>query len=254
MADHDLSNGRQPAPAGWRRFAPLAVLLLGLLAFFAFDLGRYASFESLQKHRDLLVNWVNQAPVISALTITLIYVAVVAFSLPIASLVTLLCGFLLGQIWGTIVVVVGATTGAIIIFLATRSAFGAVLRRRAGPFVGKLQAGFNANAMSYLLILRLIPIVPFWLVNIVPAMLGVRLHTFAWTTFVGIIPGSFVFVGLGNGLGQILAQGQLPGIGFLLQWQIIGPLLLLAVLSAAPIAYKRWRGAPPSSDDDVALG
>lgn len=250
MADQEPSSSHNTAVAGWRRYGMIIILIAGLIAFFALDLGRFVSFESLQTHRDSLLGWVNEAPVLSPLAVLILYAAVVAFSLPIASVLTLVCGFLFGQVLGSFVVVIGATIGATIIFLAARSAVGTALRRRAGPFIGKLQAGFNDNAVSYLLILRLIPLVPFWLVNIVPAMLNVSLRTFVWTTFVGIIPGSFVFVGLGNGLGQILAQGKLPGIEFILQWQIMGPLLLLALLSAAPIAYKRWRGGLPSGDEN----
>ena len=232
----------------WRRFGPLAVLLGGLVAFWAFDLNRYVSFEGLSAHREALTAWVAARPITAGLLAAVGYALVVAFSLPIASLMTLVVGFLFGQIWGTVIVVAGATAGAVAVFAAARSALGSGLRARAGPFVRRLQDGFQANAWSYMLILRLVPLFPFWLVNIVPAMLRVPLHVFALTTLIGIVPGSFVFVGLGNGLGHILEAGELPGLATFLAPEVLVPLVLLAALSALPIAYKRWRGAPGAGD------
>ena len=239
-----------PAPpkSVWKRFGPLAVLVAGLLAFWVFDLGRFVSFEVLRAHREALTDLVAVRPISGGVVAAVGYALVVAFSLPVASLMTLVVGFLFGQIWGTVIVVAGATVGALAVFTAARSALGGGLRARAGPFVRWLQAGFQANAWSYMLILRLVPLFPFWLVNIVPAMLQVPTRVFVLTTAIGIVPGSFVFVGLGNGMGHILEAGELPGLAVFAAPEVLMPLVLLAALSALPILYKRWRGAPGTGE------
>ena len=237
-----------PSMSVWKRFAPLAVLVAGLLAFWVFDLGRFVSFEGLHVHREALTAWVAARPISGGVVAAVGYALIVAFSLPIASLMSLVVGFLFGQIWGTVIVVVGATVGALAVFTAARSALGGGLRARTGPFVRRLQAGFQANAWSYMLILRLVPLFPFWLVNIVPAMLQVPACVFVLTTAIGIVPGSFVFVGLGNGLGHILEAGELPGLAVFAAPEVLMPLVLLAALSALPILYKRWRGAPGTGE------
>ena len=237
-----------PPKSVWKRFGPLAVLVAGLLAFWVFDLHRFVSFEGLRAHREALTDWVAARPISGGVVAAVGYALVVAFSLPIASLMTLVVGFLFGQIWGTVIVVAGATVGALAVFTAARSALGGGLRARAGPFVRRLQAGFQANAWSYMLILRLVPLFPFWLVNIVPAMLQVPTRVFVLTTAIGIVPGSFVFVGLGNGLGHILEAGELPGLAVFAAPEVLMPLVLLAALSALPILYKRWRGAPGTGE------
>jgi uncharacterized membrane protein YdjX (TVP38/TMEM64 family) len=113
------------------------------------------------------------------------------------------------------------------------------LAQRAGPLVGKLEAGFRADAFNYLLVLRLVPIFPFWLVNLVPALLGVKLHTYVFATFLGIIPGSFVYAGIGNGLGSAVEE---PDSRLLLRPSIFLPIVGLAMLALVPVAYKHWRG------------
>src|SRR5471030_2459530 len=177
----------QPSSGRARRLLPLAVLVAVLVAAFALRLDRYLSFEQLAAHREWLLAEVARLGLLAPVLYALIYAAATGLSIPGASLLTLTAGFLFGTLAGTAIVVVGATLGAIIIFLVARTAFGDVLRARAGPFIRKLEDGFRANALSYLLVLRLIPIFPFWLVNLVPAFLGVALWTFILGTFLGII-------------------------------------------------------------------
>jgi uncharacterized membrane protein YdjX (TVP38/TMEM64 family) len=132
--------------------------------------------------------------------------------------------------------VIGATLVATAIFLAARAGLGG-LARRAGGFVGKLEAGFRADAFNYLLVLRLVPAFPFWLVNLVPALAGVRLPTYVLATF-GIIPGTFVYASLGNGLGNLVEE---PDLAILLKPSVLVPIAGLAVLALIPVGYKRWR-------------
>jgi uncharacterized membrane protein YdjX (TVP38/TMEM64 family) len=116
-----------------------------------------------------------------------------------------------------------------------------VLRAKAGPFLTKMEDGFRENAMSYLLVLRLVPLFPFWLVNLVPAFLGVPTGTYVIGTFFGIIPGTFVFASVGNGLGALLDAGQDPNLGIIFQPNVLGPLIALALLSLVPVAYKKYQ-------------
>ena len=156
---------------------------------------------------------------------------------------TLAGGFLFGTVSATIYVVVAATAGATAIFLAARHAFADYVDARAGPRVRAMEEGFRDNALSYLLVLRLVPIFPFWLVNLASALLGVPVRTFVVGTLVGIIPGSFVYAMLGAGLAGVIAAGQRPDLGILFKPEILGALIGLALLSLVPVLYKRIKRA-----------
>ena len=138
---------------------------------------------------------------------------------------------------------VGATLGAVAVFLAARTAFGDVLRRRAGPLLRKLQDGLQQDALSYLLVLRLIPLFPFWLVNIAPAVFGVSLRVYTVATLIGILPATIIYCSVGAGLGALLDEDlDLASLGrIILEPQYILPLLGLALLSLLPIGYRRWK-------------
>jgi uncharacterized membrane protein YdjX (TVP38/TMEM64 family) len=171
---------------------------------------------------------------------------VTALSIPGAIIFSITAGFLFGTVVGATWNVIGATLGATAIFLAARFAFGDVLRNRAGPWIAKLESGFRENALSYLLFLRLVPLFPFWLVNLVPAFLGVRLGTYILATFVGIIPAALVYASIGSGLGALLERGETPDAGAILQPRVLLPILALAALSLIPVFYKRLRRARPA--------
>jgi uncharacterized membrane protein YdjX (TVP38/TMEM64 family) len=175
------------------------------------------------------------------LTFVAIYVLVVAFSLPGAVWMTIGGGFVFGAASAAVYVIVAATLGASAIFLVARYALGDVLRAKAGPAMRRMEAGFRENALSYLLVLRLVPLFPFWLVNLVPAFLGVPLRTFVIGTFVGIIPGSVVYCLVGNGLGAVFDAGETPDLGIIFEPEILAPIVGLAVLSVVPVVYKRLR-------------
>lgn len=225
----------------WRRLLPLAVLLLGLALFLLLGLERYLSFEMLGKHQAALADWVAGHQVLAALAYLVGYGLVVAFSLPVAVVVTPLGGFLFGIWLGTALSVLGAMAGAVAVFLAARSALHDLFRARAGGKLGRLEEGFRRDGFSYLLFLRLVPIFPFWLINIVPALLGMPLAPYALATLLGIIPGALVYSSVGSGLGDLLAQGKAPDPGIIFQWRFLLPLLGLAALSLAPVAYRHLR-------------
>ena len=170
-----------------------------------------------------------------------IYAICVAVSIPGATILTLTGGFLFGTLFGTVFIVLSATIGASMIFFATKTAFAEIFTKKAGPFLQKLEKGFQNNAFSYLLVLRLVPLFPFWLINIVPAVLNVRFKTFFIATLFGIIPGTAVYASIGNGLGAIFDQDQTPNLGIIFQPNVLLPLLALALLSIVPVVYKKLK-------------
>jgi len=225
------------------RIVLVAVLIAGFAVFFAFDLNRYISFESLQSNRETLLEFVAQNGFWAVLLFGSIYAVVVAFSLPGGALMTITGGFLFGWLGGGLIVVVGATIGATALFLIARTAIGGFLEAKAGPFLLKMEDGFRQNALSYLLVLRLIPLFPFWLVNLVPALLGVSTTTYVFATFFGIIPGTFVYALVGNGLGAIFEAGGSTDslLMTIFQPQFLAPLIGLAVLAVLPVVYKKYQ-------------
>ena len=225
----------------FRRFLPLLILVLGLALVFALGLDRYASLAVLRDNRAVLTGFVAGNFVLSALAFYLAYAVMTALSVPGGALLTVTGGFLFGTVYGTALSVLGATTGAALLFLAARTAFSDLLRARAGSAIERMRDGFRANALSYLLFLRLIPAFPFFLVNLVPAFLGVRLSTFVLATLLGIIPGSLVFTLFGSGLGEVFDRGEPLSLGAVLRPEIVAGLVGLAVLSLAPVLYGRFR-------------
>jgi uncharacterized membrane protein YdjX (TVP38/TMEM64 family) len=221
------------------RLWPLLALAVVLGAFFALGLDKYLSFEQLREHRGELKAFVETQPVWALLGFVAAYAVVAAFSLPIAALVSITGGFLFGSFLGCAANVAGAGIGATAVFLAAQTVFGESLRSRAGPFVARMEAGFRENALSYLLSLRLIPLFPFVLVNIVPAVLGVPLRTYLIGTFLGIIPGCFVFASIGAGLGSVFDSGKEFSLKGALTPEVIIALVGLAVLSLLPVVYKQ---------------
>jgi uncharacterized membrane protein YdjX (TVP38/TMEM64 family) len=197
----------------------------------------YLTLTALAENRDWLCSLVQRWGVAAVVLYIGVYGMLVALSVPGAAVLTIAGGFLFGTWLGALGAIIGATLGATGIFLAARSGLGG-LAQRAGPLVGKLEAGFRADAFNYLLVLRLVPIFPFWLVNLVPALVGVRLLTYVLATFLGIIPGTFVYASLGNGLGSVLEE---PDLGIVFRPSVLVPIVGLALLALIPVGYKRWR-------------
>jgi uncharacterized membrane protein YdjX (TVP38/TMEM64 family) len=224
-----------------RRFLPVAILLLGLVLFLLLGLGRHFSFEALSRNHAELTAWVAANGGLAALLFVLAYAAAIAFSLPIGMLVTPLAGYLFGPWLGAFLAVIGATLGAIAVFLAARTAFYDLFHARAGTALARFEQGFRRDGFSYLLCLRLVPIFPFWLVNIVPALLGMRLDRFALGTLIGIVPGCIVYSSVGAGFGVLIDRGEAPDLGVIFQARIMLPLLGLAVLSLVPVIYARLK-------------
>lgn len=229
-----------------KRLIPLALLALGFALFFVFDLDRFVTLQTLNDHRAYLMDFVDRQGALAILAFIAVYAVSTALSLPGGAVLTITGGFLFGTWFGTLYAVIGATAGAIAVFLIAKTSLGEALRGKAGPAMRKMEAGFRENALSYLLVLRLIPLFPFFVVNIVPAFLGVPLRTYAIATFFGIIPGAFVYASVGSGIDSVLAQmnGEFDPASVLTP-QVITALVGLAVLSLLPVAYKKIKGRKP---------
>jgi uncharacterized membrane protein YdjX (TVP38/TMEM64 family) len=240
-----------------RRYAPLAVIVLAMVIVFATGAHRQVSLETLVRHRMAIDAFIDAHPVAAVAAFMAVYVVAVSLSLPGASLLTISGGILFGTLVGAGASCLAATTGATIIFLVAKSACGETLIRRAGPLAGKLAEGFRSDAFSYLLFLRLVPAFPFFLVNLVPALVGVRLATFLAATAIGIIPATFAFTFLGSGLDSVIAaqekayraclaagRTECPiqfDLGMIVTPQLLAALVTLGVIALLPVVVKRLR-------------
>lgn len=227
-----------------RRILPLVVLAALIGAVFALGLDRYLTLDALRDNRAALLKVVETNVVLAALVFVAAYAGAVALSLPGATIMTLAGGFLFGIPLGASLTVVGATIGAAALFLIARSAFGDILRQKAGPFLNRMAAGFEENAFNYLLFLRLVPAFPFWAVNLAPALLGMRLVPFIIATGLGIIPGTVVYSAFGAGLGEIFDAGGEVSLKNVLSPQLLAGLVGLGLLALLPIVIRRWRAKP----------
>lgn len=237
---------RSSTTFAWARRLPIVVIVLAALLG-AFTLRDQLSFAALAEHRESLLAFRDANYLLASLAFIAAYVVIVAFSLPGATIATLTGGFLFGIFPGTLFNVLAATLGAVAVFLAARAGFGAEVAERiaqkGGP-AGRLQAALRENEWSALLIMRLVPAVPFFVANLLPAFVGTSLARFAITTFFGIIPGGLVYSSVGAGLGEVFARGETPDLSIIFSAPVLGPLLGLAALSALPIFLKsRRKGA-----------
>lgn len=229
------------------RLAPLLILLLALVAFFVLGLDRFFTLDMLRENREVLKEWVHANKAQAIALFVLAYVVVAAASLPVGAILSIAGGFLFGSVFGAGWIVLGATIGATILFVVARSALGEPLRRRFGSRIRAMEEGFRRNAFSYLLILRLVPLFPFWLVNLAPAFLGVSIATFVVTTAIGIIPGAFVFASIGNGLNALFEAGEQPDLSLaslIMRPDFYIPIGGLILLSLIPVIYRAFAGKP----------
>jgi len=225
-----------------RKLPLLAILAVAVAG--AVLLRDQLSFQALADHRDALIGFRDANYVGTALVFVAAYVLIVAFSLPGATIATLAGGFLFGVFPGVLFNVSAATLGAVAIFLAARWGLGDQLAARIDASEGRikrLREGLRDNELSVLFLIRLVPAVPFFVANLLPALVGVQLNRFAFTTFFGIIPGALVYTWVGAGLGTVFARGETPDLGIIFEPQILGPLLALAALAALPIVVKAFR-------------
>ncbi|MBR2654902.1 MAG: TVP38/TMEM64 family protein [Loktanella sp.] len=234
----------QSTPHPALRMLPLIVILIVAVAG-AFYLRDYLTFQALADNREALLGFRDANYVLTVLAFIAAYVVIVAFSLPGATIATLTGGFLFATFPGALFNVIGATLGAIIIFQAARWGLGEKLAAKmeaSDGLVKRIKDGIDANQWEMLFLIRLVPAVPFFVANLVPALVGVPLSRFAITTFLGIIPGGVVYTSVGAGLGEVFARGETPNLGIIFEPAILLPILGLCALAALPIVIKALRG------------
>lgn len=223
------------------RIWPLLVVFAAAAGVYALGLQRYASFDALAERQQQLHGFVAGHPVLAPLAYIAIYTAAVAVAFPGGLVLSATGGFLFGTVAGGFYALLGITAGAVLLFLAARSALRPIVARRAGRLLDRITPGLERNGFSYLLALRLVPFMPFWLINLAPALVGMRLLPYAAATFLGIAPVTFVLASVGAGIGATLAAGGQPGPAALLRPDVLLPLLGLAVLALVPVAWRHWR-------------
>ena len=233
-----------PEKSSVLRHAPLVVILIAAVIGF-FTLRDYLTFETLRENREALLAFRDANYLGIVAVFIAIYFVIVAFSLPGAAVASVTGGFLFGLGLGTTFNVFAASLGAFAIFLAARWGLGKTLAAKMEASDGalkKLKEGLRENEISVLFLLRLVPAVPFFVANLLPALVGVKFRNFAFTTVLGIIPGAIVFTWIGVGLGEVFDRGESPDLSLLWEPQVIGPILGLCVLAALPIVIKAVRG------------
>jgi uncharacterized membrane protein YdjX (TVP38/TMEM64 family) len=224
----------------FRKYIPLIVILgLSCVAIF-FDLHHYFKFETFKAHQKFLEQFIESNLVLSMIFYIGIYITVVALSIPGAAFMTIAGGFLFDQWMGTIMAVVSATIGACFLFLSARMASSDLLAKKAEGFAARMQVGFQENAFSYLLTLRLIPLFPFVAVNLAAALFQIPMRTFFVGTLFGIIPGSFVFVSMGVALQKVINTPDFSP-NLVLDPKILMAFVGLGALSLLPVIYKYFK-------------
>jgi uncharacterized membrane protein YdjX (TVP38/TMEM64 family) len=221
-----------------KRFGPIAVIAAILVLALSMGWQKYLSFDVLAQQSDALKTLLATKPVLVIAAFMGIYIIATAIAMPGAIWLTIAGGFLFGPILGTALSATSATIGATILFIAAQSAIGGGLRSRAGGLIDRLEKGFAENAFSYLLTLRLLPIAPFFGVNLAAAFLRIPLRTFVIATAIGILPGGFVYAWLGSGIEHVIASGATPDLKIIFSPQVIGPLMGLAALALLPTVWK----------------
>lgn len=213
-----------------------------LAAIFSTGIQDQLSLESLRANREALLDFVSANYLVAVAAFIVIYVLAVTFSIPGAVWLSISGGFVFSAGPATAYIVIAATVGATLVFLLARYVLGDVLRSKAGGAIGRMRSGFQEDAFSYMLVLRLVPLFPFFIVNLVPAFLNVPIRIYVAGTALGIIPGAFVFALVGSGLGAVFdAGGDIDPGAVLFRPEVIGSLLGLAVLALIPVAYKRLK-------------
>lgn len=243
ISGHTTMTNPMPTtiPAGGSSTSKIIIgmaIAVAIGAFFYFDLGRFLSLNALKENRDHLLAFTEANYATAVGLFVLAYIAVTGLSLPGAVILTLAGGFLFGSVFGTVFVNIGATTGATLAFLAARYLLRDWVEQKFGSRLGSIQAGFSKNAFNYLMTLRLIPLFPFFLVNMVSGLTRMSLGTYVTATAIGIIPGSFVFAYAGRQLGSINSLQEIASPNVLLAFTLLG------LLAMVPILYKKFAREP----------
>jgi uncharacterized membrane protein YdjX (TVP38/TMEM64 family) len=249
-----------PPPTSARRWLAPGLILAAMLVAYAMGWHHYLTLQSLAENREILRGYISGHPILSFLIFMGVYATAVTLSFPGAGLITISGGFLFGWLEGAAGALLGATLGACIIFEVAKSSFGTALARKAGPSLARFREGFRKNAFSYLIFLRLVPVFPFWLINLAASLTGLPLRIFAPATFIGIIPACLVYAYLGRGLDRLISQQiaaqttcaaeqgaancplEVP-LSSLVTTDILLAFAGLGLLALVPVAIKLFKGS-----------
>ncbi len=248
----------QPSQNTIRRLLPLAAMLLVGGAIYTLGLQSYLTLQSLCENQALLQNFVTQNFILALVIYFATYVAVASLSIPGATVLSIVGGFIFGWPLSAPITVVAATIGSVVMFKIVQTSIGAILAERAGPLLQKLAHGFEADAFNYLLFLRLVPAFPFFAINAVAGLTRMSLRTFALATAIGIIPGCIAFAIVGRGLGSVLDSARATqaacvandpnaacpyvfSASSLITPQLLWGFAALGVVSLIPVVMKKWK-------------
>lgn len=247
-------------PSALRRYGPVLVIAGAMVVVFGMGWHRELTLDNIVLVRNRFQHVLAAHQGLALLIYCVSYICMTALSLPGGLVLTVAGGLLFGCWLGGVAAVISATAGATLLFLVARGALGETFVARAGPWLAKLRDGFRADAMSYLLFLRLVPAFPFWLVNIAAAILGVPLKTYVIATFLGIIPATFAFAAAGAGLESVIAAALAEhaqcvarkgahacALGIharaLVTKELVLALVLLGIVALIPVALRKWRNS-----------
>ncbi len=248
-------EGRGAVGARLRRAWPLGVIAILAGIGYAFDLHHYLNLDAFLEQRAIVADFVEAHRALALGALIVLYVTVVALSVPCGLALTMAAGFLFGPLVGGLAASFAATVGATIVFLAAKTSLGDSLRAKAGPRMERFACGVCRDAFHYVLFLRLVPIAPFWLVNLAPALIGVPTRAYVMATAVGILPATFVFAALGSSLDSVIAAQEAANAACiaaetcsvrlspkaLVTPELVGALAALGVLSLLPVAFRRYK-------------
>ena len=223
-----------------KKLMPLSFIIVAMIVVISTGLHRYITLDNLYLYEQILQNAIIDNPFWSNILFIVIYIVAVALSLPIALILTLSSGFIFGTLWGGILTIIGATLGASIIFLSTRYALRDFMIKKAGHHLTRFETGLQKHENTYLLAIRLIPLFPFFLINIIAALVGVKFKTFFFTTAIGISPATFIYASIGNGLSHVIRQGKEVDPAIIFETSLFLPLTALGLLVLLPMIIKKF--------------
>lgn len=228
-----------------KKIVLLSVIVIAVALFFVFDLGQYLSLESLKSNRDQLRAFYEANTVVMIAAFIGVYIVTVALSLPGATILTLCAGAIFGSVTGTLVVNIGATIGATLAFLVARFLLRDWVEKKFGEKLKPFNDGFSKNAINYMLFLRLVPLFPFFLINLVSGLTQIRLPVYFFGTMFGILPGTFVYANAGSNLASINQLSDIASV------EVLGAFALLGLFALIPTLYnfiKSKKNVPPAAD------
>ncbi len=223
-----------------KKLLPLGIIAAALALIFGMGWNEYFALDTLSKYESQLDGFVNDNYVVAILGFVALYAVLVAVFFPGALILTIFGGFLFGAVAGSAAVITGASLGAVINYILARWVMRDLMVQKAGNALKKVETGLQENELSYMFILRLVPAFPFFVVNIVAGVFGVKMRNYL-ISMAGIIPGSAVYASIGNGFRQTLAEGGELSIGSTItQPYVLFPMVGLVILALIPVVVKKF--------------